>query len=215
MLNNDSTAYGATMTVDETTFKNPSKRFSLPFPAIADGDKSAEQPEFEEFRPLVAAETTATEYPISALGRLQRAVEAIAQNVQVPSAMAANSCLSAVAISGQGLANVSIDQRISPISLFLATVAESGDRKDSTDKAAFLPIYDHQQALADKFKNEESEFNDALEVFEEARKHAKSSNKKKGKDAMYAAVRDLGPRPERPLHPILLVTDLTIVSRTM
>ncbi len=65
--------------------------------------------------------------------------------IQAPDSVCAQSVLGAAALSCQPYANISIDSREIPLSIFLLTVAESGDRKSGTDKAALKPIYAWQK----------------------------------------------------------------------
>jgi hypothetical protein len=62
---------------------------------------------------------------------------AIAENVQVPLAMAANSVLATASLAAQAHADVFMP-RVGPrpLSLFVLTVAGSGDRKTSADSVA-------------------------------------------------------------------------------
>ena len=80
-------------------------------------------------------------FPAAALGPvLGSAVEAIADAVQVPLALAAGSVLSAAALAAQPHADVILPygQRV-PTSLFVVTVAGSGDRKSAADAVASGP----------------------------------------------------------------------------
>jgi hypothetical protein len=82
-------------------------------------------------------------YPVKNLGNvLGSAAEAIASIVQVPVEIAAQSVLAIAALVAQQFANISIDGRTYPLSLFFLTVAKSGDRKSQADKLARTAI-DH------------------------------------------------------------------------
>jgi hypothetical protein len=67
--------------------------------------------------------------------------------IQAPDAICAQSVLGAVALTSQAFANILIDGREHPLSLFIITVAESGDRKSAADKVALQPIYKWQKCL--------------------------------------------------------------------
>jgi putative DNA primase/helicase len=86
------------------------------------------------------------------------AVQAIASAVQTPEALAAGSVLAAAAVACQPLADVRMPHgQAAPLSLFMVTVAGSGDRKSACDSAACVPIEerrrqdarDHAHALSD------------------------------------------------------------------
>ena len=79
-------------------------------------------------------------YPVQALGGiLGPAVERMAEVIGVPQALAAQSVLAASALATQGHAGLQLDGRNYPLSLYLITVAASGDRKTAADRCALLP----------------------------------------------------------------------------
>ncbi|MGF6332780.1 hypothetical protein ABH909_005658 [Pseudomonas sp. BS3782 TE3695] len=91
-------------------------------------------------RPLIESNSVAGPYPIQALGGiLGPAVERMAEVIGVPQALAAQSVLSASALATQGHAGLQLDGRNYPLSLYLITVAASGDRKTAADRCALLP----------------------------------------------------------------------------
>jgi Protein of unknown function (DUF3987) len=81
-------------------------------------------------------------YPVEALGPvLSRAVWAIEQRVQCATAMAANSVLGVASLAAQAKADVQLPTgQTKPLSLFIATIAESGDRKTATDTEAMKAV---------------------------------------------------------------------------
>jgi hypothetical protein len=91
-------------------------------------------------RPLIESNPVAQPYPVQALGGiLGPAVERIAEVIGVPQALAAQSVLGASALATQGHAGLQLDGRNYPLSLYLITVAASGDRKTAADRCALLP----------------------------------------------------------------------------
>lgn len=91
-------------------------------------------------QPLLEANPTPLDYPVAALGDLLGpAVERMAEVMGVPQAMAAQSVLATSALATQGHANVQLDGRVYPLSLYLLTIAASGDRKTAVDKLALQP----------------------------------------------------------------------------
>ncbi|WLH29280.1 YfjI family protein [Pseudomonas canadensis] len=91
-------------------------------------------------RPLIEANPVAQPYPVQALGEiLGPAVERMAEVIGVPQALAAQSVLAASALATQGHAGLQLDGRNYPLSLYLITVAASGDRKTAADRCALLP----------------------------------------------------------------------------
>ncbi|WP_434695920.1 DUF3987 domain-containing protein [Pseudomonas sp. Z1-14] len=91
-------------------------------------------------RPLIESNPVAQSYPVQALGGiLGPAVERMAEVIGVPQALAAQSVLAASALATQGHAGLQLDGRHYPLSLYLITVAASGDRKTAADRSALLP----------------------------------------------------------------------------
>ncbi|WP_122571344.1 YfjI family protein [Pseudomonas viridiflava] len=91
-------------------------------------------------RPLVESNPVAQPYPVQALGGiLGPAVERMAEVIGVPQALAAQSVLATSALATQGHAGLQLDGRNYPLSLYLITVAASGDRKTAADRFALLP----------------------------------------------------------------------------
>ena len=91
-------------------------------------------------RPLIESNPVAQPYPVLALGGiLGPAVERMAEVIGVPQALAPQSVLAASALATQGHAGLQLDGRNYPLSLYLITVAASGDRKTAADRCALLP----------------------------------------------------------------------------
>ncbi|MEB2648532.1 YfjI family protein [Pseudomonas canadensis] len=91
-------------------------------------------------RPLIESNLVPQPYPVQALGGiLGPAVERMADVIGVPQALAAQSVLAASALATQGHAGLQLDGRHYPLSLYLITVAASGDRKTASDRSALLP----------------------------------------------------------------------------
>lgn len=91
-------------------------------------------------RPLIESNPVVQPYPVQALGGiLGPAVERMADVIGVPQALAAQSVLAASALATQGHAGLQLDGRNYPLSLYLITVAASGDRKTAADRCALLP----------------------------------------------------------------------------
>jgi hypothetical protein len=159
-----------------------------------------------EVKNIIRDIPAAEKYPVYALGRLQPVAELIAQQVQVPLATAAQSILAATALAVQQHGNWCIDGRVSPASLFMMTVCGTGDRKSAVDKIALWP---HRQWEDNQFIQYEGD----MDVFRKERKAynaaVKSAERKRDREAIGAAIRDIGPEPIEPLHPAFILGNLT------
>jgi len=110
--------------------------------------------------PLLPADDVSKPFPIAALGSvLAPAAKAIAYKVQVPDAMAGQSVLAAAALAAQAHADVRLPYgQVRPLSLFMATVAASGDRKSATDNEATHAIGQRETQLKRVFKDAHAEW---------------------------------------------------------
>jgi hypothetical protein len=159
------------------------------------------------FPPLPPAEP----YPVDALGPvLSSAAAAIARKVQVPPAMAAQSVLAAAALAAQGHADVLLPYgQPRPLSLYLVTVAASGDRKSTADNEALWPIRKHEKALKERHDAEHETWVIAQASWNAERKKIEG-DKKLNYESRKRELEVLGPEPAKPLYPFLTAADPTI-----
>src|ERR1700754_1301811 len=105
--------------------------------------------DFGDVLPLFPEIPEGLRYPTGALGNtLGLAAEALSRKVQVPLALAAQSVLAAASLVVQGHADIELPfGQTRPLSLSMMTIAESGDRKSSSDKEALWPVRKYERAL--------------------------------------------------------------------
>jgi len=120
--------------------------------AANDDDRTTE-PAWPAPLPLVV-EIASEPYPVEALPPCIRgAVEEVHGFVQAPVSLVASCALSAVSLVVQAHANVKrADKLVAPSSLFLLTLAESGERKTTCDGFFATPIEEYEQAQREQFK---------------------------------------------------------------
>jgi hypothetical protein len=157
--------------------------------------------------PLMADRGTQAEFPVDALGPLiGGAVRATVEHAVVPPSLAAQSALGACSLALQGYFNVQLPRgQYRPITLFLVTVAESGDRKSTSDDLLISPVAEFERELADRCAKQQAESAIAQQAWDEAKKAATHRSKNKGREALEEAYRELGSRPEGPLEPTIIV----------
>lgn len=135
----------AVLTAIETAAKPPP-------PVADDRDSNAAQSVWPDPEPLTAP-IESQPYPVDALPPLLRDAVIEAQAfVQSPAALVACSALSALSIAAQGIVNVRRDPQLAgPVSLYLLSVAESGERKTTCDRifGAALRDWERDRALLD------------------------------------------------------------------
>lgn len=103
-------------------------------------------------------------YPVHALPPIVRdAVEEVARYVQAPLALIAASALSAVSTAVQTRFSVQRDARLSgPASLYLLTVAESGERKSTVDKMFTAALREWEAKQGREFRKRRAVYEAAL-----------------------------------------------------
>lgn len=110
-----------------------------------------------------AVEAPPDAFPMHALGEvLGNAAKAIAGDVQAPDALVAGSVLAAASLAAQPLANVMLPhgQRC-PLSLFIVSSGQSGDRKSAADAVAGFEIEEARRRDAREYAQELQRYEDA------------------------------------------------------
>lgn len=171
----------------------------------------AHQPAPPERLPLFPMLALAEPYPIDALGSLlATAARGIASKVQVPTAIAGQSVLAASSLAAQIHADVMLPfGQTRPLSLYIVTIAASGDRKSSADNEALWPIRKHEQALKDAYDREIVVWSAASAAWKAERRRIENE-KAIGLEARKRQLIDLGPEPRPPLHPMLTAPEPTV-----
>ena len=166
--------------------------------------------EDEPPNPLHRELPSATEFPVEALGPvLAPAAKAIHNLTQAPISICCQSVLSVSALAVQGHADVLTPTGLRrPISLYLFSIAESGDRKSSADSHALKPIKTYESELKRKYEIACEDYQTDKEAWESQRKqilrkkHINTESKKK-------ALKDVGPAPRPPLSPLVRCSEPT------
>jgi hypothetical protein len=155
-------------------------------------------------------------YPVSALGPLLGdAVLGASGVIQAPLELCAQAALANIALAVQGHANVVMpfgSPRPTPISLFLLSIAESGDRKTQADqRLGGDAIAAFEQLREEDVRQERIAYHNAKEAHDTARSAAKSKAGKDGSAKQIADALDaIGDPPMEPLSATLTFSDPTI-----
>ncbi|MEC9433957.1 MAG: YfjI family protein [Pseudomonadota bacterium] len=168
--------------------------------------------------PLLRATPPASAYPVEALGPLRAAAEAIHDKTQAPFAIGAQSVLGVASLAAQGLVNAETLHGPAPASLFLLTLAESGERKTASDRLAMRAIHDFEAELRAASALDAARHANRMAIWEAERKRilgsAKGGGSAVGSTATQADLDELGPSPEPPLYPVILAGEPTIEGVT-
>ncbi len=159
--------------------------------------------------PLIREMPEAAPYPAAALGPLRDAVEAIAAATEAPVAMCAASVLASTSLAVQGHRDAETLNGTAPASLFLLTVAESGERKSTADRLAMRGVREFEADLRTDYDIERDLWRDAHELWRASR--AKILGDRKADSATKRAdLKALGPEPPAPLKPHIVASAPTI-----
>ena len=177
--------------------------------AIFDQEFAAAEPMAPQPLDLRASLGEAVDFPVDALPpALRDAILAIEAIAQVPTALAAQSVLSACSLATQGFVNVqTITGQTCPTSLFFFTIAASGDRKSTSDRLATLPVKEREEHLAIRYETEKVEYSISDAAYRQATQKAKSSAK--DRQAIADALRACGQPPVPPVQPMLTADEPT------
>ena len=163
-------------------------------------------------RPLMRELPPADPFPVDALGDvLGAAARAIHDRVQAPLAICGQSVLGAAALVGQGHADVVLPigpGQPRPLSLYLISVAASGERKSACDAEAMLPIRRREAALREQYESDSLAYANDRAAYDRARKMAETVGKG-NRTAIRAALEAIGPEPIPPLVPMLTCPEPT------
>ena len=209
--------------------RKPGRTFVKAVCPLLDSEREAAEAAYEELRSGRASQSAMAQtsmlptpqpltrdmpppeaFPMDALGpTLSNAAQAIQYRVQCPDAIAALSVLAAASLAVQPHADVFLPTSgtASPLSLFVITVAGSGERKSTADRLALAPVTGHQTERFKQYKEEQkqhlSDMNKwTLRRDEIMRAKARVEDKER-------ALSDLGPPPEAPLKPLLKCSEPT------
>ncbi len=174
--------------------------------------KEAEKVERAAPLPLRREIAPPQRFPVDALGKvLGDAARAIVDKVACPDAIAAQSVLAAASLAAQAHADVvhpaTGDKR--PLSLFMMTIAASGERKSAADRFALEPVKLREAELHEQHGLDQRKHADAYDAYQRAREHILRSCRDKPAEAK-KQLAALGAVPSPPLTPLLTAPDPTL-----
>lgn len=178
-----------------------------------DAFKRAETFTPEEPTPLMREIPPGEPYPVHALGPLRAVAEALHDMTQAPPAIGAQAALGVAALATQGLADAETLHGSAPASLFLLTVAASGERKTACDKLAMKPVRDFEAELSEIREREIEDYRNALDIWEK-RRAAILREASENPIAAQADLKALGPQPVGPLYAAVVSDSPTLEGIT-
>jgi hypothetical protein len=161
-----------------------------------------------ESLPLRRELPPADPFPLDALPLVLRgAADQMFEAIRTPAAMVGSSLLAASALAVQAHADVEIDGRASPVSLYFSTIASSGERKTGVDDAALAPHRKREKDLRRAFEADVDSF--AADHAAWAKSRDEALKRAGGRGAKRQALEELGPEPMAPVDPLLMMQEPT------
>jgi hypothetical protein len=157
-------------------------------------------------RPLPEAEP----FPVTGLGALKDAAEAIHDLTHAPMAICGQSVLAVASLVAQAHANIILPTgQPRPTSCYFLTVAASGERKTSCDDLALRPVREHLDQLRLQYEPDLGEHRNRLDLWKIDRDHILKGAKTE-KVGVEADLRNLGAEPPPPPEPRIICGEPTI-----
>jgi hypothetical protein len=179
--------------------------------ARVSGFASSPQYQSDSPSPLKREVRQAAPFPVKALGPvLAPAAQAIAAMVQAPLAIAGSSVLATASLVCAPHGDVLLPfGAVRPISLFIMTVAESGDRKSAADEKALNAFDRHERNGMENYLAVKQLYDNELMAWNAERLKV-TRNKRLSLQEVTVALNNLGPKPLPPLHPTRRSGDPTV-----
>ncbi|MEF8718232.1 MAG: YfjI family protein [Candidatus Accumulibacter necessarius] len=172
-----------------------------------------------EPEPLRATIQPAEPYPVAALGAvLGDAAQALHETIKAPLGMCCQSVLAAASLAAQPHFDVMLPWgKLRPLSLFLLTVGQSGERKSGVDDVVLGAAKKQERTDMEGYQDELGVYEMELDSWKQAVDAAKraATTKKSGaatatKDEVYQAVQSVGEKPTPPIMPLRFLTEPTV-----
>lgn len=186
---------------------------TIDFPGILSANTITQHPVDEGPQPLIREVGEPAQFPTHALGPLREAAEAIAINTEAPIEMCVGSILAAASLATQGRRDVQTVMGRAPISLFILTIAESGERKSTADRLAMRGIRQFEKHQSELYEIDFQRWQSEIDLWKSERAKI-LGNKKTSRTEKRVDLDDLGPEPEPPLTPNLIASSPTFEGVT-
>ena len=162
-------------------------------------------------RPLRREIPSAEPYPCDALGEVLGPVaRAIHDATQAPLAICAQSVLATACLCVQAHVNVELPTGdVKPVSEYLITIAESGERKTAADERALGGVRRHEEELKQKFSTAWRNYENDKEAFEKQRQKVLADRQNTTRESKRLALDGLGDGAEPPPQPVLICPEPT------
>lgn len=160
--------------------------------------------------PLMRRAEPGEAFPIHALGSsLAETCKVMMDVIKAPAALCAQSLLAAVNLAVQPHRDVTVDGRVSPLSLFFCLIAVSGERKSEADKAALQAHRKFEQSSLEIYQKAMNDYSIEKAAFEASKKKITGQPKLSFEERKAQLVELYLQKQDEPINPTMLVTDFT------
>lgn len=151
-------------------------------------------------------------YPMEALGSLLgNAAKSIQDTVQAPDALTGQAILTAASLATQALADIIIDGRTEPLSLWAVTIGESGERKSGVYNWALRAHYEHEKEQVRSYQDKCKAYKIEQTAYDTACKQVTSGNSNKNSlSNISAELQNVGAEPMPPISQLILLQEGTL-----
>lgn len=170
--------------------------------------------EAEGPQPLVRVTPPSALYPITALGPLRDAVEAVQGMTLAPVAIAAQSALAVASLAVQGFADVETLGGARPVGIYFLTVAKSGERKSACDRPFLGALRAREREAEIAYRADRDDWKRQQAIWKAQSDAIVSASKKGDRLAGEAKLRAMGPEPQPPRLVDRTVTEPTFEGLT-
>ena len=164
----------------------------------------------QDATPLVSEDTRPLAPPLDDLGPLEPVVRNLQARTKAPMAIALQSVLGVVCLAAQGHRDVETLGGAVPLSLFLITIAQSGERKSTCDKLSLKAVREFEERQADGYRLALPDHQRRRELFEARKARVLKEVKSADTAEQVAALEHLGSPPEPPVLPDLVLSNVTL-----
>lgn len=171
----------------------------------------------EGSQPLLRQIPKGEPYPVGALGPLAEAVEAVRGKTLAPVAIPAASALAVASLAVQGHVDVDTLAGPRPVSLYVLTIAQSGERKSSCDAPLIAGLREFEKTEARRHRENMAAWANAHAICKGERDRILAEARKGKGEKRVAAQADLnvmGREPVAPPSPDRTVTEPTFEGLT-
>lgn len=165
-------------------------------------------------QPLLRDLRAAEPYPVAALGPLRDVAEAVQGSTQAPIAIPAASALAIASLAVQGFADVQLlHGGFSPVSLYMLTIALSGERKSSCDRPLMAALREHERAEGEEYAAALTRYRLDRDTYDEKKKAALrglANDKETKRTGAQADLVALGDEPKGPIQPYRTASEPTL-----